>query len=617
MGVQLSPPHQNSEIPVYGIIRIHPEYRITGQISADATGILFSAESNRENRHVAIRLFSGEVLPARIQEDKAPPPLPHIVGVRQILRSENGTPFAVMDLPRGDCLADSLNEQQTLPADIATRITLKVALIVRALHVHGICHGHVNAENVFFSRQPGGRIDVQLLHHRLKGSPADFNLPPYLSPQLCIRSGELSNADDDWAVSILLYRMLSGTVPFAGSSPWEVLKSMRQCQFSLPAAIKNQFPLLSVFLQKSLAGKVSDRLDGAQMNLSLKSILATRRTPPQSPAAPEPTAAEIPAVAEGAIQTRKNIELPDSWNLFDAVVLEKELSLPPAEAEVEERDARGTDLLDDLDDWELEEAFDFLDDSELNDEQQTVLLLGYQSPELIEAAGGISDPRKRSRSDITRPLVISSVSTTIEMENLSHTNHASPSSDTTSVVPDNSRMTAGGTNSVAGGPNSRVSTQSATLRSIDASMVASREQRKRRVTRIIRSVALNGGIAVVTFFGIVFLFHGNSKGDDIPVTATSAIHVSGDNPAAAATAPADASGANFAAPAETVTIYLKNVPPKSHVQLNGIRANLPIVVPKSTKPVIIDVLLGERIVFTTRLSPLVDQEIPVAMTSRR
>ena len=627
MRKSISPPHQKSGITQDEPIRVHPDYEIVSQISADTTGVLYRAKSIQDNTPVAIRLFSAEVRPRRIPEEDTAPSLTHIAGVRQILRTEKGIPFAVLDMPEGSCLAHVLSREPSLPAELATRIALKVALIIRALHVHGICHGHVNPGSVFFKPQADGRIEVQLVYHPLNGNPVDFNLPEFLSPELCARTGTLSQSDDLWAVSILMYRMLTGQAPFAGTSPWEVLKTMRKGQFSLSGSVKSQFPLFSIFFQKTLAARASDRPDGQQMNLSLKSMLTTFR--PLS----KPLDSSIPASVQKNVpesvpeSTDSVMTLSDINDLFEPVV-EEDNEVSPF-FETEEQDVDPVEMLEDLEDWELEEAWDFLDDSGLDDEQQTILLLGYYGPHNLDIDEGAHGQGRHSRSDTTRPLVLTSVLKDAEMEAATQ-----PTPDNFAVDPvlysiDDRGNQPNDSQGKAGNPNLSHPYKSSTLRSIDTTLLANKEHRKMKAARFARKIALNGGLAVVTFVSVLFLFREMKSDEKEPIRKTAAIQVvpseSGTpkTPGTLAGTQSDSTRLrNTASPdapttVENVTIRLNEVPPDAYILLNGIRTSLPIVVPKSQKPVAIGVIVGDRIVFSTTVSPLADQVITVAMADGR
>ncbi len=619
MRKSISPPHQKSGITQDEPIRVHPDYEIVSQISTDTTGVLYRAKSIQDNTPVAIRLFSGEVRPRRIPEEETAPSLAHIAGVRQILRTEKGIPFAVLDMPEGSCLAHVLNREPSLPAELATRIALKVALILRALHVHGICHGHVNPGNVFFKPQADGRIEVQLVYHPLNGNPVDFNLPVFLSPELCARTGTLNQSDDLWAVSILLYRMLTGEVPFAGTSPWEVLKTMRQGQFSLSGSVKSQFPLFSIFFQKTLAARAGDRPDGQQMNLSLKSMLTTFR--PLS----KPLDSSIPASVSKSVpvSTDSVMTLSDIDDLFEPVV-EEDSEISPF-FETEEQDVDPVEMLEDLEDWELEEAWDFLDDSGLDDEQQTILLLGYYGPHNLDIDEETHEQGRHSRSDTTKPLVLTSVLKDAEIEAATQ-----PPPDIYAIDPVQHSIDDAGnllydSGSKSGNPNLSHPYKSSTLRSIDTTLLANREHRKVKVARFARKIALNGGLAVVTFISVLFLFREMKSGEKEPIRKTAATQVVPSESGAPKTPGTMADSARLRNTAssdapttvENVTIRLNEVPADAYILLNGIRTSLPIVVPKSQKPVAIGVIVGDRIVFSTTVSPLADQVITVAMADGR
>jgi hypothetical protein len=130
---------------------------------------------------------------------------------------------------------------------------------------------------------------------------------------------------------------------------------------------------------------------------------------------------------------------------------------------------------------------------------------------------------------------------------------------------------------------------------------------------------------VVTFISVLFLFREMKSGEKEPIRKTAATQVVPSESGAPKTPGTMADSARLRNTAssdapttvENVTIRLNEVPADAYILLNGIRTSLPIVVPKSQKPVAIGVIVGDRIVFSTTVSPLADQVITVAMADGR
>jgi serine/threonine protein kinase len=82
----------------------------------------------------------------------------------------------------------------------------------------------------------------------LPNGPAD-NLPDdfeeivgseyFISPEM-IESRTYSYASDLWAVGIMLFQFLTGTLPFKGKSQDETFELIKQCQLSVPAEVPEQ-----------------------------------------------------------------------------------------------------------------------------------------------------------------------------------------------------------------------------------------------------------------------------------------------------------------------------------------------------------------------------------------
>lgn len=263
-------------------LQLDSKYTIADLICEDANGPLYRGKSIEDNRNVAIRLFTKDSIPL-------PNPLKHekicvaqIVGVDEVGVSKNGVAYSVMDLPRGICLHSLLQKKVTLPGRTAVQIALHVSLAVRFLHMCGIVHGHVNTQNIFINRTNQDTIDVQLLHHGLHGQPSNINLPDNLSPELCRRNASLTEADDLWAIGVLLHQMLFGETPFGAETLHATFHQIQHAPLVLPQKLDSELRLIAELLKKILSKSPSARLDGRRLNLALKSLLAEQRIVPDS-----------------------------------------------------------------------------------------------------------------------------------------------------------------------------------------------------------------------------------------------------------------------------------------------------------------------------------------------
>ncbi|HEX3596072.1 MAG TPA: protein kinase, partial [Polyangiaceae bacterium] len=178
---------------------------------------------------------------------------PNLVAVLEHGAAEDGLLYTVMELLEGETLRDVLAARGRLEAGSAVRIACSIAEGLQALHDHGLLHRDVKPANVFVGYDATGDGLVKLMDLGLAralrpveveleapgddspngdghGPPSDVRprrqmatedgmivgSGPYMSPEQ-IQGGELDARSDVYALGVVTYRMLTGTLPFSGS----------------------------------------------------------------------------------------------------------------------------------------------------------------------------------------------------------------------------------------------------------------------------------------------------------------------------------------------------------------------------------------------------------------
>ncbi len=584
MQTDSSSPHQSTAGISGDVALIHPRYEIRDGISEDASGILYRGRAVSENRKVAIRLFDGEIKPhVDASGGSVLPSLLRILQATEFLRTEKGMPFAVFDMPEGRCLDNELGDHVFIPVNVAARIALEVSLTIRALHVHGLCHGHVNAQNVFLKRQPSGRLDIQLLYHPLVGDPTKCNLPGYLSPELCEGERALRKSDDHWAICVLFYRMVFGKMPFAGVSGAEVLQSIRQNGIVFPRMTNSLSPLVMEFIRKSLGVTASERPDGRELNLRFKAILKKQYSATEDM---EPITGVLPVGDRPTVPPDINaIAVKDAYR--EAV---KRTTRPVA---AEDTLLLGKDeemLHSDTDDTP-EMDFDFDPDLEIDIETE-IDVRETQTSRPLDYRG--QDISNRSVDFMVLPPILMS---SAEMTN-------STGASMSEWPPENP--------------------MAFTKASIDTSCIAVPEQYRMKRKRLVKQVFFNISLGMVAAVALYLLSGMDRFGiwhaEDAIRVADTPIETPLANSLVESESVPETSGKEpdiearesiAAAPASAgeVFIRMENLPVGAYILVNGSRAEHPIAVQKSARPLAINVVVDERIIYSTILLPEGDQVI--------
>jgi len=151
---------------------------------------------------------------------------PHLITIYDVKQNENGDWFVIMEYVTGPSL------RELLLAEPAGMSPAKVAFLLRGivaglsyLHERGIVHRDLKPANIFYDDGYVKIGDYGLSKHisvsQHSGQTVSVGTVHYMAPE--IGSGSYTRAIDIYALGVILYEMLTGRLPFTGSSMGEVL----------------------------------------------------------------------------------------------------------------------------------------------------------------------------------------------------------------------------------------------------------------------------------------------------------------------------------------------------------------------------------------------------------
>jgi non-specific serine/threonine protein kinase len=262
----------DGEQPSSAVGRTISHYEVLERIGSGGMGDVYVARDVRSGRKAALKLlplqFAGDAERFRRfqQETRAVIALnhPHILTTYEV-GEENGTHFIVGELIEGKTLREHLRSGP-LGLERAVEIAMQVASALVAAHKAGIVHRDMKPENIMlrddgyvkvldfgiakFSEEVTTSLrpaDAARLGQTTFG--ATLGTLHYMSPEQA-RGDHVDHRTDFWSLGVVLYEMLSRTLPFTGSSPEEILAAIRDRQ---PAPLREQPARVQRILSAALA----------------------------------------------------------------------------------------------------------------------------------------------------------------------------------------------------------------------------------------------------------------------------------------------------------------------------------------------------------------------------
>lgn len=262
-------------------------YRIIKELGRGGMGIVYLAEDLNLGRQVAIKTLTETALNKQhlrsrfIREAKAIAALshPNIATIHEYGNMEDGQPYIVMELIRGEMLSDSIRENK-LTIQRAIEITIDVAQALAEAHQHNIIHRDIKPSNIGITERGEVKLMDFGLAKELNGRSGDPNTaqilpntqtcenvliytPPYASPEQVLGSA-LDSRSDLFSLGSVLYECLAGRPAFDGNNDDDIRSKVVRDDPLPPSKSNRAIPEdLDQIVLKFLAKRPDDRYQSA------------------------------------------------------------------------------------------------------------------------------------------------------------------------------------------------------------------------------------------------------------------------------------------------------------------------------------------------------------------
>lgn len=222
-------------------------YRIEERIATGGMGAVYLTTDQRLDRQVALKVLKEELADDERfverfrREARSAGALshPNIAGVFDF-GQDDGRYYMVMELAEGRDLARVLREEAPLSPERSVRIASQIALALDHAHSAGVVHRDIKPPNVIIGE--ADRVKVTdfgiaraIGESTLTATGSVLGTAQYISPEQA-SGGEVGPPADIYALGIVLYEMLTGSLPFTGDSALAV--AMRHVSDDVPAPSK-------------------------------------------------------------------------------------------------------------------------------------------------------------------------------------------------------------------------------------------------------------------------------------------------------------------------------------------------------------------------------------------
>ncbi|MFO0799711.1 MAG: serine/threonine-protein kinase [Gemmataceae bacterium] len=252
-------------------------YEVIALLGEGAFGRVYRGFDPKLAREVAIKVprfdaLTPELRERFLREARAAATIhhPNVCPIYDV-ETDGDVPYLVMRFVSGGTLASVLEGRaEPFPADEAVAIVHKLALGVAAAHAQDVLHRDLKPANVLWDEATREVLVTDFGLARVAGGAQlsrtgdILGTPAYMSPeQARARQGEVGPLTDVYSLGVILYRLLSGALPFGGS----VMEVLAQAQFDTPRRPSEVRPGLDPRLDelcaKAMAKSPADRYRSA------------------------------------------------------------------------------------------------------------------------------------------------------------------------------------------------------------------------------------------------------------------------------------------------------------------------------------------------------------------
>jgi serine/threonine protein kinase len=261
------------------------KYRLIRPLGQGSMATVWVAENIALEVEIAVKILHTSLITdprmvARFRrEARATAAIGHknIVQVFDYGVTSQGAPFIVMELLKGQTLAQRIKDRGKLTPIEAVHILARAMKGITVAHAKGVIHRDLKPENIFLAIEDNGAERPKVLDfgvsfmlqdggaHQITQTGVIIGTPAYMPPEAVGEGKKVDARGDIWALGVMLYEIITGELPFEANSYHKIIESIvHEHHIPISARVPTIDKALERIIDKALEKRPEDRHPGVR-----------------------------------------------------------------------------------------------------------------------------------------------------------------------------------------------------------------------------------------------------------------------------------------------------------------------------------------------------------------
>jgi serine/threonine-protein kinase len=258
-------------------------YIVVARVADGAMGRVYEGRHPETKARVAVKVLHAKVARDNVAVERFKREFetanemnhPHVVKVLEFGPTTDGSRFLTMEYLEGEELGKLLSRGTPVPLPRIVRITSQIALALEYAHSFGFIHRDLKPDNIFLCKTDEGD-DVRILDFgsvklqietgaKLTAIGTTLGSPYYMSPEQAMGKADVDQRTDVFALSAIVYEMLTTKVAFEAPTLARILVRIMQEEPTPPSKVEKSAPAaLDAVVERGLVKDKLHRYGGAR-----------------------------------------------------------------------------------------------------------------------------------------------------------------------------------------------------------------------------------------------------------------------------------------------------------------------------------------------------------------